>query len=819
MVSFEIEYISAGGNRNPAAADWDEETGLLAYGSGRNIALWRPLDTQHRGILSLLCGHADNVNVVTFFRPASEWPRLILSGSVDQTIRLWQNDLPSNDVFRTVNLLEGHTGSINCIAVSPESQCIVSGAADATIRLWLVHYANSHWEVSLIQTIQTKPRFIPLALAVASLGSDSLLVAAAGTKGDIYIYATASARILSHQATLSGHEGWIRSLAITWEEAGANSDFLLASASQDKYIRLWRLSEHSGFIKSGDEQLYENIDFESLLSNKTHTVDVGHRKYSIVFEALLLGHDDWIYTVSWQRIAEKPRLLSASADNSLAMWDSDVALGVWTCTTRLGEISAQKGSTTATGSMGGLWVGLWSRDGQSVVSLGKSGSWRLWNYDVDGQRWIEGNGISGHTKSVMDLAWAKDGSYLLSTGSDQTTRLHAGCTDGQQTAWREIARPQIHGYDLNCVDTIGAFRFVSGADEKLLRVFEEPRGTAELLKRLCGVQNTLKREFPGSAIIPVLGLSNKVVEESPKCQPDQSATMAENTSLLLDDVGGLGEYTSRHLPTEDNLARHTLWPESEKLYGHGYEISAVAASHDGSVIATACKASTLEHAVIRLFKTKDWREIKPPLAAHSLTVTRLRFTGDDQYLLSTGRDRQWAVFERDGAIPQVFKLKAKNSKAHSRMILGACWAPVTAERIFVTGGRDRTCKIWDLQKPDNQLANTISESAPVTAVDMVPRPVQGMLVLAVATETGDVVIYFLKPVSFMVESKSHLEDHVRPFNSITQASWRPSLEDCGKRSGEQGSDASYGRLALCSEDCSLRLLLVSFNGLQDANGT
>ncbi|KAL8658026.1 MAG: hypothetical protein Q9202_007634, partial [Teloschistes flavicans] len=713
-----------------------------------------------------------------------------------------------------VSILEGHTGSINCIAVSPGRRCIVSGAADATIRLWLVHHTNCQWEISLIQTIQTSPKFIPLALCLASLESDTLLVAAAGTKGDIYIYATKSGLSLSHQATLSGHEGWIRSLAITSEEVEPNSDLLLASASQDKYIRLWRLRKHSGFMKSRDEQKYENVDFESLLSNKTHTVDIGRRQYSIVFEALLPGHDDWIYTVSWQRIAEKPRLLSASADNSLAMWDPDIALGIWTCTTRLGEISAQKGSTTATGSMGGFLIGLWSNDGQSVVSLGRTGSWRLWTYDVEGKRWIQGIGISGHTKSVMDLAWAKDGSYLLSTGSDQTTRLHAGWNNDQQTAWHEIARPQIHGYDLNCIDTVGALRFVSGADEKLLRVFEEPRGTAELLRKLCGVRNILERELPEAASIPVLGLSNKAVEESPESQRDQTATTAGDASTLLDDdAGQLEKYTSRHPPTEDKLARHTLWPESEKLYGHGYEISAVAASHDGSVIATACKASTLEHAVIRLFETKDWRELKPSLAAHSLTVTRLRFTADDQYLLSTGRDRQWAVFERNGADPKKFTLKAKNSKAHSRMILSACWAPLTARRIFVTGGRDKTCKIWDLQKPDNQLANAISESAPVTAVDMVRHPVQGMLVLAVATETGNVAIHFLRPISFLVESTSHLENHVRPFSSITQIAWRPLPENRGKRPDEEGPEASYRRLALCSEDCSLRLFLVSLSGL------
>ena len=38
------EFISIGGNRNPAAADWDEDgLGFLAFGADNSIALWDPL--------------------------------------------------------------------------------------------------------------------------------------------------------------------------------------------------------------------------------------------------------------------------------------------------------------------------------------------------------------------------------------------------------------------------------------------------------------------------------------------------------------------------------------------------------------------------------------------------------------------------------------------------------------------------------------------------------------------------------------------------------------------------------------------------------
>lgn len=41
MIHLKSDYLAAGGNRHPAAADWSD-SGVLAFGSDRNIALWRP---------------------------------------------------------------------------------------------------------------------------------------------------------------------------------------------------------------------------------------------------------------------------------------------------------------------------------------------------------------------------------------------------------------------------------------------------------------------------------------------------------------------------------------------------------------------------------------------------------------------------------------------------------------------------------------------------------------------------------------------------------------------------------------------------------
>ena len=765
---------------------------------------------------------------------ASDCLPILVTGSADKTLRIWQNhDRSDISAYQLSQIVEDHKASINCVAVLPEANLLVSGSADATVRVWEFVRSLNVVEIQLLHTVVLKPHFFPLAVAVALLkgpeggtsGRDvGFILAVAGTWTGIQVYVADRGKV-NHSATLTGHEGWIRGLSFV-RETDVTSDLLLASASQDKYIRLWRVhrGEELPAVSSAAQDPALGVLGRSL-SNKAHRFSYNDEKYSVTFEALLLGHEDWIYTTQWYKdpTSLAVRLLTASADNSLAVWAPDEASGIWTSIARLGEISAQKGSTSATGSTGGFWIGLWSPSGDAVISLGRSGSWRLWRYNQEKDTWQQDIAVTGHVKEIRSLNWAPDGSYLLTTSSDQTTRLWAEWKREKYSSWHEFSRPQIHGYDLNTIDSLTMTRFVSGADEKLLRVFDMPTSVASLLATQCGIE-TRTGDLPEAANIPVLGLSNKAVTSAESTAAVDGADEEEAEQAVQNPIETLDRP-----PFEDHLARHMLWPEIEKLYGHGYEISTLAASHDGKLIATACRASSIDHAVIRLYETEEWRELKPALQAHSLTVTGMQFSHDDKYLLSVGRDRQFAIWRRAANESQAFELAFSNAKAHSRMVLGCSWATISHKSealkyVFATAGRDKAVKIWLLQGDQAATTTTIQAPLPVTAVAFHSNSPPDHLILAYALEDGLIFVTTLlrdgltvldsikieRPDSTKPDGGQHGVAGGPPSKLVTSVAWRPLASQPQHDHSDQPQKNTY-QLAVGSDDTSVRVYNIRLN--------
>ncbi|KAK1760479.1 Elongator complex protein 2 [Echria macrotheca] len=824
-------YISAGANNHPQAADWGDQ-GVVAFGSDRNVCLWYPQDPA--GVTQILRGHHAHVRAVRFI-PRLSYANIthLVTAGEEGSVFWWCLDIERRRLIGWEEFKGIHTSPVNCIAVlkkptvSHYRRIFVTGAADATIQVWRVGAGDSAMP-EVFQKINTTGRYFPMAAALSPVGRRGhLVLAVAGTSNVVQIFtadgSTKRAPYFTLQATLSGHETWVRSLDFVLEKPdGTVSDLLLASASQDKYIRLWRI--HPG--KHASTGKADGMEAAGALvpSNKTYRFDVEVSEYCVLFEALLLGHEDWIYSGRWSRSWDGTlRLLSASADNSLAIWELDEQSGIWVAVSRLGEVSREKGATTATGSVGGFWTGLWSPDGDSIITFSRTGSWRRWDYDGAEGKWEQKPAISGHTRAVTGISWSPDGAYLLSTSLDRTTRLHAEWVQSPGLrSWHEMARPQIHGYDLNCVDWINPTTFVSGAEEKLMRVFREPRAIASMLHRLTDSGDLSDAgSLPDAANMPVLGLSNKAIDvvdddgDAAMLDPTDPH-MSDGNGVTLDPAGAVRRSALEidHPPFEESLSRHTLWPEIEKLYGHGYEISCLATSHDGRFVASACHASSPNHAVVRLFETAKWTEVRPPLAAHSLTVTRLRFSPDDRYLLSVGRDRLWAVYERRDSDDGCCYTLLQTFKGHSRQIFDAAWAPTG--NLFATAARESLIRIWtrrdgqdkfsfaltipQLHKEEENEKKEKETPEATKALDFWPDITPGGgLVLATGSERGKLAVLYLKlddAGTVTVEGVTAPETEQDTLHKeIMQLAWRPA------RDGEK-------TLALAGGDGSVRIYTI-----------
>ena len=92
--------------------------------------------------------------------------------------------------------------------------------------------------------------------------------------------------------------------------------------------------------------------------------------------------------------------------------------------------------------------------------------------DQGSELWEPQPTLSGHFGSVQDISWEpRVGEFLISVSLDQTARLHAPwITEGvgsSHVTWQEVARPQIHGYDMQCIAMTSSLQYASGADEKV----------------------------------------------------------------------------------------------------------------------------------------------------------------------------------------------------------------------------------------------------------------------------------------------------------------------------------------------------------------
>lgn len=568
--------------------------------------------------------------------------------------------------------LQGHKGQVNCVSV--QNEYIITGGSDKKVIIWK--------DFAIYKQMLMSENVLYISTCVeliATICSDGILTM-------FSIPDFVPIQVLSFKKSLQETCAF-----------GYWNDLFLATAGVDARIHIY-IKKQAEFVYAGSlEGHIRNIRGLSFRSTSEALWLVSGGQDSLVrvwkisaeqekdeisgkgaytignyfckLDAVLNGHSNLVCSVQWI----DDTILTSSHDFSLILWHEDITTNTWSPKATFGQLGGNKN----------IFIGAVG-DNKRIVAYSYSGGFYYW-IDNNG-KWVSGEAPTGHFNKVTDI-WVNE-NFALTCSLDQTCRLWVR----NGSYWQEASRPMVHGYDINGI-TVAGNQLISAADEKIVRMFDASASTAEILERFNIQINAVNR---GSS--QVLGLTTKTTTDA--------------------------EINVRSLPlTEDLLNSFTLWPECHKLYGHGYEVCVVTASHSGTLLASACKSQTKEHARVFIWDIASKQKVQT-LEFHTLGVTDMAFSPDDNFLLTVSRDRIWCLYAK---INENYELKI-SKQVHSRVIYTCSWSPNS--EIFATGSRDKKFKVWDL---NGELIKNLSFSSPVTASCFLDKNI-----VAVGLEDGEI---------------------------------------------------------------------------------
>lgn len=901
----ELLYVSVGCNQTEQSIVAIPSSTALAVAGGPFVAIfdYKNEESKHvdfikdinvpRTLVSTLKGHKAVVNSIEILN-LDQNVNLLVSSDSASSIIVWISDQHSNLDYNMIHTIDYHKASVinlSLFKINFNSFILASCSTDGEVIITKLSYQNGNvskdsWSFEKIQSF-VPFRNIPLSLKFLPINvfnSESKLydaqdylnyplLALAGTNHHITLYTpirntaddTKSSIIYKQSIVLKGHTNWVRSLDhIVVNSSNANQvDILLASGSQDKYIRVWKISYSLDNVKKAKD-IEDGIKSNSLINNKeTHetkfhidfdatanVIEIQDQLSKVLADAglttedndklstkvyafsslipndkdnnedlsinitamldtVLSGHEGWVHSVRWWQSIDdelinnnKLLLVSSSADKTIIIWrpgdvsdyDEQKKLEVEEeeeeediLIPRLSSVNKSKDSSIVweiidkLGEVGGHTLGFYQGlinpiTGLELYAIGHNGSLQFWKRDVEESRWVPQPGVSGHFRGIEDITWDPKENFLMTCSLDQTTRIVAPWVSRQKVnesdkyiTWHEIARPQIHGYDIHCITFCEDLTMVSGADEKVIRIFTAPETFVDQLVSISNVsvdeyrknkddsKNNGVVKRPIAASVPALGLSNKAIyNEENSTSNNGSKTFEER--MEIQQHGGETAYTIAFEeailkekdynvpPTEQMLLQRTLWVEIDKLYGHGHEIMTVEGNIKNHIIASVSKATNKEQAKIRLWQmmfnkngdndiSKTSNKAIGEIEVHDLTVTVLKYNKKGDLLLSLGRDRSISITKISKTETEEFsgELIIHKLKAHKRIIwdgtfIENCWLQYENKcdnNLILTGSRDKLIHLWafNINEDDNsniELKQSFEFSSPVTALSFLP---------------------------------------------------------------------------------------------------
>ena len=553
-----------------------------------------------------LIGHQDKVNTVAY----SPDGNLILTGSSDRTLRLW------NSQGKPIGkLLQGHADAVTTAVFSPDGQLIASGSRDKTIKLWdrsgnLIKSFDSGQDG--ITAIAFNP--VPLPKLWGSGG----IIASSSDDGTIRLWDTQGNPI---GQPFIGHKDGITAIAfspVPPSLGGSGGEGLIASASKDRTVRVWDLQGNQVIPPWRKHQDLVNAvafspDGKLIASGgDDEKIRLWDLQGNIVAEPFS-GHVGIIWSLAFSK--DGKTIVSASSDRTIRFWD----------------LQGNEVKPPLRGHLGLINSVAINSDLSQVVSSSSDNTVRLWNVDDNPISQVL-RGHEGHVKSVVV---SSEGKRIISAGQDSTVRLWDSSGNLVDT---------LVGHQ-NVVDTVAISQdnrlIVSGSRDQTIRLWDIQGNS--IGQPLVGHQDKITSMAINDNLI-VSGSEDRTIrlwDKSGNLLDTLTGHEAGVTSVDLSPDGSklVSASRDRTIRLWDLESKQELKAWS-KLYDS--EVTTVNFSPDGNQIISGSRDGTMQ--LINL----ENDSISKPFIGHEGIVNSAVFSPDGKQIISGSRDRTVRIWDTKG---------------------------------------------------------------------------------------------------------------------------------------------------------------------------
>ncbi len=469
-----------------------------------------------------------------------------------------------------------------------------------------------------------------------------------------------------------GHDSWILS-------ASADGS-LLATASEDQTVKLWRVDGLAG----------------SPLCLNT-----------------LRGHSGRIRAVSFQPRAGpttgSPILASAGDDSAIILWDGATGHPLQTLRSATGTIRSlafvpggdwlvSAGNDylitlwdLRLGQMHSRWTGhthdinkvVCHPNGKTVASGSRDKTVRIWH--LPSGRCIKT--LRAHAGPISTLAFSPDGQWLATASDDQTVNVWE--TERYHCRWA------LQAHQSDRIRTLcfspDSTTLVTGAEDQLTKLWETASGRC--VNVISGYMNWVQalafhpdgEHFASCShdgIIRIWRVSDGSLLAAWRAHSDRINSVAfDPQGLLLASAGN-----DREIRLWDTAALGHGSPRSRQplltLRGHQHRVRSVAFSPDGRLLVSGGNDQ-----IIRLWDVQDGRCLHT-LAGHTNDVLAVAFHPAGRYVGSGSYDRSVRLWDIAGQeVPLVLN-------GHTDWVRTLAFHP--GGRLLASGGDDRAIRVWDV---------------------------------------------------------------------------------------------------------------------------